>query len=230
MFGSRRIISIVVAAVVVVLLLGVIFFISLGGGGYSVSSNGDDFGTEMVPVDPSSPVEQVSEDPAFTDLPARDRPPESELRFRNQSLTSTGEILGIWEPDRWLADRNGGPAKNRADGYVTLSNGDLIEVPAGADLSFLYGDRSNVDFFDALAFEVEEGELFHGKDIGILELWNDSKDSLRPIVLPVAQPELVGEKKVRVTADIPPGVYVISVAVSVPEGDARYNFRVLVEQ
>ena len=40
---------------------------------------------------------------------------------------------------------------------------------------------------------------------------------------------MVGQNPVRVEMDVPPGVYVVSVSASVEEGNARYNFRVVVE-
>ena len=122
-----------------------------------------------------------------------------------------------------------GAARNRADGFLTLSSGDLIEAPRDSKLTFRYGNElASSHSFDALAFEVNEEELLYDEDIRTLELWSDPKVSSRPVVLPVTQPEVIGREKVRVTVDIPPGVHVVSVAVSAPEEDARYNFRVLV--
>lgn len=224
MFGLR---GIVVVTLLIILLVGFVIF-SLGSGEYSASSGGS-YSTEMVPVDPTSRVDNVSADPEIRNTPARDRPPESTLSFQGKSVTSTGQILGTWESQRLLAPRNGGFAKNRSDGDLMLSSGDLLKVPSGSKLAFRYGgELESSYFFDALAFGVDEEELLYGEDIGTLELWSDRRGSSRPLVIPVKQPEMIGGKRVRVTADLTPGVYVVSVAASVAEGDARYNFRVLV--
>jgi hypothetical protein len=84
-----------VVAVLVVLLVGFVVF-GLGTGEYSASSNGGgSYETEMVPIDPTSRVNNVSADPEIRDIPARDRPPESTLSFRGRSVSSTGQIIGI---------------------------------------------------------------------------------------------------------------------------------------
>jgi hypothetical protein len=115
------------------------------------------------------------------------------------------------------------------DEYLTLSSGNLLEVPSGAKPTFRYGVELEPSYvLDALAFEINEEELSYGKDIGALEVWGDLEEPSRPVAIPVSQPGMVGQEKVRIAADLPPGVYVISVAASVPEGDVRYNFRVLV--
>ncbi|MGB3634536.1 MAG: hypothetical protein WA982_10895 [Rubrobacteraceae bacterium] len=223
MFGSRRI---AIVAVLIVVLVGFVIF-GLGTGEYSAS--GGSYGTELVPVDPASKANGVTGDPDIRAMPERDRAPESTLGFRGQRVSSAGQILGIWEPQRWMASKHGGPAENRADGYLTLSSGDLLEVPRGVELTFRYGGELEMSHvFDSLAFEVNERELSYGKDIGSLEVSSDLEDPYLPVVLPVTQPETVGQQKVLVTANLPPGVYVISVSASVPEGDVRYNFRVLI--
>lgn len=224
MFGSWRIVVAVVFGAA--LLVGFVIF-GLGTGEYSAS--GGSYGTELVPVEPTSEVNEVSVDPEIRDIPARDRPPESTMSFRGQSVNSAGEILGIWEPQGWLATKNSGSARNRSDGYLMLSSGDLLEAPGGSELTFRYGGELEWSyFFDALAFGVDDKSLFYGEDIGTLEVWTDSKEAPRPVVLPVKQPETIDGKKVRVTVDLPPGVYVVSIAASVTEGDVRYNFRVRV--
>lgn len=113
---------------------------------------------------------------------------------------------------------------------LPLSEGGLLVVPKGETLTFPYGGEMDKarDFFDALAFRVEDGELLYGAETGLLELWADLEKGERPVVLPARQPTMAGEEGVRIAADLPPGVYVVSVSASVAEGEVRYNFRVSV--
>ncbi len=108
------------------------------------------------------------------------------LRTGEYSASGGSYGTGIWEPQRWMARKHGGMAENRADGYLTLSSGDLLKVPGGAELTFRYGGELEMSYvFDALAFEVNEGELSYGKDIGSLEVSSDLEDPHLPVVLPV---------------------------------------------
>ena len=98
---------------------------------------------------------------------------------------------------------------------LPLSEGDLLTAPQGETLTFLYGgevDKAR-DFFDALAFRVEDGELLYGAETGLLGLWADLKKGERPVVLSARQPAMVGEDGVKIVANLPPGVYVISASV-----------------
>lgn len=199
------------------------------GNGSSVDSGGAQ-ATDLVPVAPTSTVEKVSAGFSPIDTPKRHLPPNSALSFRGQTVSSAGEILGIWEPDGLFARSNGGPARGRTDGSLGLSGGNLLKVPVDSELVFVYGgETGSIDFLDVMAFEVEKGELEYGEDIGILTLEADKRSPARPVVLPLTRPEMTGRKRSRIEADLSPGVYVVSVAVAVPEGGVRYNFRVLVK-
>lgn len=207
----------------IVLLAGLLLF---GFGSGEIPAGGH--ASDPVPVAPAAKVELVSIDPSLRDLPEGERPPESTLGFDGRSVSSAGEILGVWEPEELLAGSSGGSARNRTDGTeLPLSDGGLLTVTGGSALTFIYGGRQDpANFFDALAFEVERGELFYGE--GTLSLRQEAGDFL-PTVLRVGQADTSNHKRVKVVANLPPGVYVVSVAASVPEGDARYNFRVAVE-
>lgn len=186
--------------------------------------------TDLVPVEADARVLGLSGDPAdFGDMSESDLPPESSLGFRGNTVNAQGEILGTWEPDGLFSGDAGGPSKNRADPYLTLTDGRLLTVPQGASLTFRYG--SEVDFgrdvFDALVFEVEGGELSHAEDAGWLEIWSDESGASQPVALPARLSETLGQEAVEVKIDVPPGVYIVS--ASAEEGNARYNFRVLVE-
>ncbi|MDQ4106394.1 MAG: DUF4175 domain-containing protein [Actinomycetota bacterium] len=208
-----------------VLLAGFLLF-GFGSG----EPSGEGRAADLIPVAPAAKVKRVSVDPSLINLPKGESPPESTLGFGGQSVSSAGEILGLWEPEGLLAGSSGGSARNRTDGTeLSLSDGGLLTVPGGSTLTFVYGGRQDpANFFDALAFEVERGELFYNEDAGTLSLRQEAGESL-PTVLRVREPETANHRRVRVVASLPPGVYVFSVAASVPEGDARYNVRVVVE-
>lgn len=188
--------------------------------------------TDLVPVEADARAPGVSGEPAyFGDMSEGDLPPESTLSHRGDASNAQGEILGIWEPGGLFSGSSGSPSKNRADPHLTLTDGDVLTVPRGATLAFRYGREMDLgrDLFDTLAFEVEEGELMHAEDGGWLELRDDANATSRPLVPPTRLSEMVGQDVVEVKTDLPPGVHVISVSASVEEGNARYNFRVLVE-
>ncbi len=207
-----------------VLLLGLLLF----GNGSRVTSDGGR-ATDLVPIAPAAEVERVSAVPLSRDIPRKDLPPRSTLSFRGQTVSSAGEVLGTWNPEGLFADSSGGPARGRTDGTLSLSDGDLLEVPAGSEMTFVYGgEPGSINFLDALAFEVGKGSLMYGKDSGTLSLQSGGRGSVRPVVLRLSRPELVSRKRVKIKAELSPGVYVASVAASVSEGGVRYNFRVVV--
>lgn len=209
---------------IIVLVVG---FLILGLG--SNTNSGGGHATDLVPVDPASRVKKVSVDPSLRGAPKKDLPPNSTLGFRGRTVSSAGEILGIWEPEGVFARSNGGPASGRMDGSLGLSDGDLLRVPRNAELIFVYGgEPGSMDFLDVVAFEVEKGELEYGEDIDTLSLEAGKRNPAHPVVLPLSGPDPTGRKRTKVRAELPPGVYVISVAAAVPEGGVRYNFRVAV--
>lgn len=223
MIGIRSIVVIGLGAIVLVVVL---LILGLG----SNTNPGGAFATDLVSVAPASVVERVSVDPSIRDTPKRHLPPNSTLSFRGRSVTSAGEILGIWEPEGLFAPANGGPAQSRTDGSLSLSDGRLLKVPANSELVFEYGgEAGSIDFLDVMAFEVEKGELEYGRDINTLVLEAGKRGPVRPTVLPLARSETAGRKRTRIEANLPRGVYVVSVAAAVSEGGVRYNFRVLVE-
>ena len=223
MIGIRSIVLIGLGAAV--LIGGFLLF----GNGSRVSSD-NIRAADLVPVPPASRVERVSAGPSLRGAPKKGLPPTSILSFRGQTVSSAGEILGIWEPEGLFAESSGGLAQGRTDGPLTLSDGNLLRVPTGSELIFVYGgEPGSINFLDAMAFRVERGELLYGDDAGTLMLQAGRGNPTHPVVLPLSRPELAVRKRVRVKADLPVGVYVVSVAAAVSEGGVRYNFRVLVE-
>ncbi|CAN5766591.1 hypothetical protein BH23ACT11_BH23ACT11_14060 [soil metagenome] len=223
MIGARSIFLIGIG--VVALILGFLLF----GSGSNAPSGGSN-ATELVPVSPAEKVDRVSVDPYLRGNRKKDLLPISTLTYRGQTVTSAGEILGIWEPEGFFARSNGGPARGRMDASLGLSDGNLLKVPDDGELVFGYGgDPGSINFLDAVAFKVEKGELEYGKDSGALYVQADIRNPPRPAVVSLSRPELAGRKRVRLNPNLSRGVYVISVAASVTEGGVRYNFRVFVE-
>lgn len=208
----------------IVLVIGFLIF-GIG----SNNNSGGGYATDLTPVAPDEDVDGVSVDPTWRDTPKKYLPPESTLSFRGDSVVSAGEILGMWEPEGLLAPSNGGWARSRTDSYLALSDGHLLKVPADSELRFVYGGKpGTIDFLDAMAFRVENGELEYGEDVGTLSVDAD-RGPARPVVLPLSTPEPASWKRVGLRTELSPGVYVISVAVAASEGGVRYNFRISVE-
>lgn len=223
MIGIRSVVLIGLGAAV--LVAGFLLF-----GAGSRESPGGGYATELVPVDPASRVGRVSLDPSMRGIPKKDLPPVSTLNFRGQTISSAGEILGTWEPESLFARSNEVPAKGRTDEPLGLSDGDILEVPANSELTFVYGGApSSINFLDVMAFKVAKGDLWRGEDGGVLLLQTPRSGLALPVVLPLLRSEPAGRKRFS-TKTLSPGVYVISVAAAVSEGGVRYNFRVLVER
>ncbi len=188
---------------------------------------------EMIPVDPTSKVENVSAYPYRENIPSKELASNSSLGYRNRSINSVGEASNTTGPGQSPNTGNSstiGTTTNRADKKLALSSGDFLTVSGKSELSFRYGNKLKPSYiFDARAFRVGKEELVYNEDAELLELWSDLKSPPRPVTTPVSQPEMVGQEELYVVTDLPPSVYVLSVSVSTPEGEARYNFRVVVE-
>lgn len=215
--------------VVIVLLIGFVgVFGLLGAGSYS---DGGSFSESLLVVDPEAQVGSVPGLDFQEDIPVRDLPPESNLDSGGQMLRAGGEVIGVWEPQRLFAGKvYGFSGMNRSQGPLFLTDGNLLKTSRNATLKFRYGgDVDTVkDFFDVLAFKVEEGDLWRGSKTNTVS-FEAIDGQTWPTVLPSRQPEVIGEKIVKIPVDLAPGVYIISVAASVNQGAARYNFRVAVE-
>ncbi len=208
----------------------VVVFVLLGAGSYSESEGGA-FSERMVRVSPTEKVASVSGIGFLKDVPVRDLPPKSTLSFDGRTLRAEGEVIGVWEPQHLFAGRvYGFSGMNRSQDPFLLTDGNLLRVSKGSTLKFRYGGEVDPvkDFFDVLAFEVGKGDLMRGSKTNEFDFSSYGKQP-RPVVLRSRQPESVGDKLVGIPLDLAPGVYVISVAASVAQGNARYNFRVLVE-
>lgn len=226
MVSGRRLTLLLLAFVL--LVFGYLY---LGFGSSSVS-RGASRALDLSPVEAGAPVPgNMAGDNSYGDVPKDELPPESTLGYRDTILSSEGQTLGLWEPSGFFSNSHGSGIRSRVRGPLILTDGALFTVPTGATLNFRYG--GGVDFgrnvFDALAFEISDGELTRAEDSETGELrYLDVHPRAKPLSLPVEVPEMSGQKAVRVEMDVPPGVYVVSVSASVAEGNARYNFRVLV--
>ena len=135
---------------------------------------------------------------ALDDAPEDKLPPESTLDNRDTTLSSEGQILGLWEPSGFFSGSNYSGIKSRTRGPLTLTDGELLAVSSGATLKFRYGSEVDLgrDVFDALAFEISDGELSRAEDAKIGELrYLEALPKTRPLVLIVDVPEIRGRKQ-----------------------------------
>lgn len=215
----------VIVGIALLLLVAMFFVVALG----PRNAGGGSYESELVPVAPvnaptsSAPRDGFSESSGMPE----DVPPESTLSHRRESLGSTGELLSVWEHGGLFSEEvSPSQPKNRSDGELPLSDGGLLTVPQGAVLEFDYGgEASGVRTFDALAFGLQRGELWREERSG--QLFAQDRPA-RAITLPFQNSDGFGFEQPRMRANLPPGVYVVSVSVSAEQGDARYNFRVQV--
>ena len=142
-----------------------------------------------------------------------DKPPDSILAFRDQS--ETGEV-GSYCYGSVCAD---------APGIPVPPEGETLVVPPGADLLFDYGGEGRLSMVKTVALPLHRRSVTSYLPGDFVEPSAEAPspqwEQLR------ARPE--GDRG-RITAELPPGGYVISVFLKVSEGgDASYSFRVLVE-
>ncbi len=110
---------------------------------------------------------------------------------------------------RFFSGSNYSGIKSRTRGPLTLTNGELLAVSSGATLKFRYDSEVDLgrDVFDALAFEISDGELSRAGDAKTGELrYLEALPKTRPLVLVVDVPEMTGQEAVGVRMDMPPGV------------------------
>lgn len=154
----------------------------------------------------SSEAAGTTGDPEASDDADRSKPPESTLSYGGQ--TATG-VLGsfCWARTTGGEGESGTGCFDVAEVPVPPKEKTLA-VPAGAALEYDYGGERRPNSVEAGAYPLIRGET--GEAIEQLEI-RRSADG------------------VRIPAELPAGSYVIDVFVYVPEGDASYYFRALVE-
>jgi hypothetical protein len=92
-------------------------------------------------------------------------------------------------------------------------NEETLTVPAGSTLTFEYGGRT-LDSLSVTADRIGQGNVSGEGSKGYQEIRLRSSRS---------------GNRARIVADLPAGKYVVAVFVRVPQGDALYGFRVVVE-
>jgi hypothetical protein len=156
----------------------------------------------------SSETAEATGDPKASDDANRSKPPESMLSYGGQTVTG---VLGSFCWARITDDEGEGESGTGCFDVAKVPippKEKALAVPAGATLGFDYGGEQQVNSVEAGAYPLIRGET--GEAIEQLEI-RRSGDG------------------VRIPAELPAGSYVIDVFVYVPEGDASYYFRALVE-
>ena len=137
------------------------------------------------------------------------RPPGSTLSYGGEAVS--GE-LGTYCWVSGCVDKIGIPINEGA-----------LSVPAGSSMTFEYGGK-NLDSLSATADRIGRGN--HLEKIGqVSVLVPDEGSKGQTIQLRSSR----SGNRARIVADLPAGEYAVAVFVRVPQGDALYGFRVVVE-
>ena len=137
------------------LVFGYVFF---GFGQSSASGGAQAF--DLSPIETDAAVAgRMKGDSPHSDTQKHELPPESTLYYGGTTLSSEGQILGLWEPPGFFSRSNGSGIRSRTEGPLSSTDGKLLTVPAGATLKFRYGGEANsgLDLFDALALRLQTG-------------------------------------------------------------------------
>jgi len=187
-------------AVVATTLLGV--FLS-GCGGVSSTGAGDG----------SDPPERT-EGPKQADSSSSSRPPESTLSYGGDTITGA---LGTY---CW-GSASGSLCVDKA-GYPVSE--ETLTVPTGSTLTFAYGGRK-LDSLNISAHRIGRGyqlKEINGSSVLVPNEGSEGHTATRLHIHRV-------ENRAHVAAVLPAGEYVVAAFVRVPQGDAVYGFRVVVE-
>ncbi len=142
------------------------------------------------------------------------RPPESTLSYGGETVSGA---LGTycWSSDSGsiCVDKIGVPVNQEA-----------LTAPAGSTLTFEYGGRT-LDSLSVTADRIGQGNHLEKADgISVLVPEGGGK-GYQDVRLQSSR----SGNRARIVADLPAGKYVVAVFVRVPQGDALYGFRVIVE-
>ena len=109
------------------LLLGYVLLAGAGSG----SSGARAF--DLSPIETDAPVEGDMQGDGFhSAISQDDLPPESTLSHDRVSLTSQGQILGLWEVPGFFSPSNGSGIRSRVEGPLTMTDGEILTVPGRA--------------------------------------------------------------------------------------------------
>ncbi|HEV2745391.1 MAG TPA: hypothetical protein VGV91_19710 [Rubrobacter sp.] len=136
-------------------------------------------------------------------------PPGSTLSYGGETVEGG---LGTY---CWTRGGGGGCS----DAFAIILGDETLEAPAGATLSFAYGGKA-LDSLSVTAFRAgREGRGGGREDEFLPPSWRKGED------LRVRR----SGTRARIVADLPPGEYVLDVFARMPQGDASYGFRLILE-
>jgi hypothetical protein len=117
----------------------------------------------------------------------------------------------------WLTGGSGGCA----DTFAIILGGEALEAPAGATLSFAYKGKA-LDSLSVAAYKAGREDGGGGRE----------EDRFLPQSGGRGAKDLGvrrSGRRARIVADLPPGEYVLDVFARMPQGDASYGFRLILE-
>jgi hypothetical protein len=145
-----------------------------------------------------------------SDGPGGSRPPQSTLSYGGETVSGA---LGTYCWVSVCADAVGIPVNEEA-----------LTVPAGSTLTFAYGGKK-LDSLSVSADRIGQGNHLEKIAGGSVLVPDEGGKGYQEIRLQSSR----SGTQARVAAELPAGKYVVAVFVRVPQGDALYGFRVVVE-
>jgi hypothetical protein len=151
------------------------------------------------------------EDPKTPTTMMFPEPPGSTLSYGGETVDGG---LGSY---CWFMGGSGGCA----DAFAVILGEEALEAPAGATLSFAYGGKA-LDSLSVTAYRADrEARGGPREDDTFLPPYRSGGAEH----LPVRR----SGPRARIVADLPPGEYVLDVFARMPQGDASYGFRLILE-
>ena len=108
-----------------------------------------------------------------------------------------------------------------ADAFAIILGEEVLEAPAGATLSFAYKGKA-LDSLSVAAYKVGREGGGGGREDDIFLPPSKGGGAKDPKVRRSGT-------RARIVADLPPGEYVLDVFARMPQGDASYGFRLILE-
>ena len=156
--------------------------------------------------DPNPPTTMTS--PTTMMFP---EPPGSTLSYGGETVEGG---LGSY---CWFMGGSGGCA----DAFAIILGEEALEAPAGATLSFAYGGKA-LDSLSVAAYKAGREAGGGGREDDMF-LPPSRGGGARDLPVPRSGP------RARIAADLPPGEYVLDFFARMPQGDASYGFRLILE-
>ena len=174
-------------------------------------------GTTTVPggMDGRESSEKTENDPGPPDGRVdSSRPPDSTLSYGGETVS--GGLGGYC----WMS-----PSVSRcieAAGVPVTE--EALTVPAGSTLTFAYGGRK-LDSLDVAAYRIRRGSRLDRIAGGRVLVPNEEGEEYKALKLPTRR----FGNRARIVAELPAGEYAVQAFARMPQGDAFYGFRVVVE-